>query len=153
MGLFNRKKKDTILEIPHKCQWKDMPWYMEIHYDGSEKTASYQIIEPYICISGCGKRVDKVLEKEEWHNIDVATREKYYEEIREKYKNYLKPRAVVEDMINDILLVQDKAHLEMVEKLRDIPHKGCGTSTGMNEVKKNEMDTGEMGYQWRGCID
>ena len=134
-----QEKKLVIPELPHKCVFKDMPWYMEVEYSGRDKTASYKIIEPYICINGCGKRIDKILEQESWQNIDSSTRDEYYDKIRKRYKKYLKPRAVVEDMINNILLVKDPGHLEMIEKIRGIPHRNCGTSAEMKQVKETKF--------------
>jgi len=146
MGIFSRKKKNTEEENPklefefkHEHTWKDMPWYMEVLYDGAERTASYQIIEPYICIT-CGERQNKVLEKESWHNITVEAREKIYEAIRKRYHKYLRPRAVVEDMINNILLVKDPGRLEMLEKMRGTPHSGCGTSSRMKDDPRYKIE-------------
>lgn len=136
MGLFNRKKKGAditeILPIAHEHTWKDMPWYMKTWYDSGQRIAGYSIIEPYICIS-CGERKDKVLEKTEWTNINSREREEEYENIHKKYKAYLRPQAVVEDMINDILLVKDANHLDMIERLRGLPHRGVGTSSKYRE--------------------
>ena len=144
MGLFNRKKKTTSdekpLELPtlaHEHTWKDMPWYMEVEYSGTEKWAKYRIVEPYICVT-CGERKDVTLEKENWTNIDSTTRDEYYQKIRKRYRKYLKPRAVVEDMINNILLVKSPEYLEMVETMRGLPHKNCGTSAEMKQVKEPE---------------
>ena len=144
MWLFRKKKEkekepEKPLEIPvppHTHTWKDMPWYMEVLYNGNDKWASYSIIEPYICVT-CGERNDKVLEKETWRNISVEEREKEYAAARKRYKKYLKPRAVVEDMINNILLVKDPQYLDMVEEMRGTPHRRCGTSAEMNQVKKD----------------
>lgn len=146
MGWFSRRKKeieeaskDTLeieFKIPHEHTWKDMPWYMTIMYDGERKTASYSIIEPYICIK-CGEREDKLLEKNTWQNISPEAREEEYKKVQKRYKDYLKPRAVVEDMINNILMVKDVKHLEMMEKMQGLPHSGCGSSSNM---KDNETE-------------
>ena len=131
MGLFNRKKPTSTIEIPalkHEHVWKDMPWYMETWYSGTEHKASYYIKEPYVCVI-CGERKDVTLEKEEWSNITVKDREETYKEIRNKYAQYLKPRAVVEDMINDIQYVKDTEHLAMVELLLNSLHQGVGSSS------------------------
>ena len=133
MGLFNWKKKEaqhTIPELSHEHTYKDMPWYMKEYYNGPNEYAGYRIIEPYICIE-CGKRIDKVLEEASYEHITVEAREKIYKQVRDKYKKYLKPQAVVEDMINNILLVRDPDHLHMVETMRGLPHKKCGTSAEM----------------------
>ena len=72
MGLFNRKKKVPeepekveIIQPPHEHTWKDMPWYLGIHYSSSARTAGYRIVEPYICIT-CGERKNVVLEELDW---------------------------------------------------------------------------------------
>lgn len=141
MKLFNRKKNKTaeeftIPELPHQHVWKDMPWYMEVRYNGANKTAGYEIIEPYICVT-CGERKNIQLESEDWSNISVQEREKIYSKIRNRYKKYLKPRAVVEDMINNILLVKDPDYLDMVEEMRGLPHRKCGTSA---EMERQDSD-------------
>ena len=139
MGLFSKKKKQKELIIPnmpHEHTWKDMPWYMEVRYNGENKTAGYEIIEPYICVT-CGERKNIRLESEDWSNISAQEREKIYSKIRNKYKKYLKPRAVVEDMINNILLVKDPDYLDMVEEMRGLPHRKCGTSA---EMERQDTD-------------
>ena len=138
MGIFNRKKKEEQIPRPifefvaPKCkhQYKDFPWYMETSYNGAKQTASYRIIEPYVCIL-CGDRQDKVLEGDSWTNISSSIREDFYKAIRKKYKEYLKPRAIVEDMINNVLLVKDPESLKLLEKFRGSPHMDCGTSSTM----------------------
>lgn len=147
MGLFRKKKKEDSIfempELPHVHVWKDMPWYMETWYSSSDKQASYKIVEPYICIL-CGERKNKVLEQTEWTHITVNEREKIYSDIRKQYKEYLKPRAIVEDMINNILLVKDPEHLESVELLKGTPHRRCGTSAEMKRIDEAENDIGEL---------
>ena len=161
MKWFRKKKQKSVEELevpetPHQHTWKDLPWYMETYYEGSDKIAGYNIIEPYICIT-CGKRKDITLEKGYYERISSKEREIMYTEVREKYKEYLKPQAVVEDMINDILLVKDPQHLTMMETLKGLPHKNVGSSSKMikGETKlkitlpprreENEMDLGQMG--------
>jgi hypothetical protein len=142
MGLFNRKKKEdkaATVEIPtisHEHTWKDMPWYMSISYSEKDNTASYEIIEPYICIT-CGERKNVNLEHRYWSGVTPEIREKLYQKVRNRYKKYLKPRAIVEDMINNILLVKDPNHLDMVEEMRGTPHRGCGTSSAMRTRNTN----------------
>lgn len=141
MGLFSRKKKqkDLIIpNVPHEHIWKDMPWYMEYGYNGGNKTAEYKIIEPYICVT-CGERKNVTLEQETYTNISVDAREKIFRKVRNRYKNYMKPRAIVEDMINNIILVKDPQRLAMLEKMQGSPHKNCGTSAEMRPVKETEF--------------
>ena len=146
MGIFSRKKKETEQpkdidwgKMLHEHTWKDMPWYMDVAYNSTNKTASYKIIEPYICIT-CGERKNIVLEEEGWSNIDSEWREKYFTRVRRRYKKYLKPKAIVEDMINNILLVKDPSRLEMIEKMRGTPHQNCGTSAEMKQVFETDEE-------------
>lgn len=142
-----KKEQPVNIEIPippHTCIMKDLPWYMEIRYNGKEHTAGYSIIEPYICINGCGKRINKVLEECDWADISVEDREKEFAAIRKRYRKYLKPRAIVEDMINNIILVKDAKRLEMIEEMRGLPHRNCGTSAEMNRNENAENDIGYL---------
>ena len=140
MNWFRKKNKKPELSIedilpPHEHTWKDMPWYMEEEYSGEERWALYRIIEPYICIT-CGERKNVVLDKTRWDNITSVDREKFYKEVRHTYRKYLKPKAVVEDMINNILLVKDPEYLDTVEAFRGTPHRRCGTSSTMTYKKE-----------------
>lgn len=147
------EQEEIEIEVPkHQHVFKDLPWYMNVQYSGENHTASYRIIEPYLCVI-CGERKNITLEEEHYSNINSEERENIYRKVRQRYKKYLKPRAVVEDMINNILLVKDIHYLNMVEEMRGLPHKNCGTSTETLQKKetefkinvprsdKNEMDT------------
>lgn len=145
MNWFKKKKETAhqqeefkIPELPHEHTWKDMPWYMRIYYNGEHKTAGYKIVEPYICVT-CGERKNVTLEEEDYSNISVEEREKIFRRVRTRYKKYLKPRAVVEDMINNIVLVKDPERLAMLEEMRGSPHKNCGSSAEMKMVKDTEF--------------
>ena len=143
MKLFNKKKKIEekkfeIPKLPHEHTWKDMPWYMDIAYSEQDRTANYEIIEPYICIT-CGERKNITLEERSWRGITPEAREKFYQKVRNRYKKYLKPRAVVEDMINNIILVKDAQRLNMIEKMYGFPHQNVGTSAEMQQVKETEF--------------
>ena len=144
MGLFNRKKKieDTkeiiIPELPHTHTWKDMPWYMNTTYSECDKSANYEIYEPYICIT-CGERKNVLLEERHWKGLTSEQREEFYQKVRARYKKYLKPRAIVEDMINNIILVKDAQRLNMIEKMYGFPHQNVGTSAETQQVKDTEF--------------
>ena len=132
MKLFKKKEQIVPVEIPHQHTWKDMPWYMNVRFNGVQETAGYEIIEPYICIT-CGERKNIKLESEDYSGITAEERKKLFHSIQNRYKKYLKPRAVVEDMINNILMVKDPGYLDMVETMRGTPHRGCGTSADMKK--------------------
>ena len=133
MGWFSKKKKENenttplSLVVPHTHTWKDFPWYMIYSWDDEARTADYAIYEPYVCIT-CGERKDVKLESLAWTSISPDCRRKYFDEIREKYRDYLKPRAIVEDMINNTILVKDINHLRMMEERLGLPHRDVGTS-------------------------
>ena len=134
-----KKDKQEEIEVPkHQHVFKDMPWYMEEEYSGQQHIASYKIVEPYICIT-CGERKNVTLERQDWSNISAADREKEYNAVRKRYKDFIKPRAIVEDMINNILLVKDARRLNMLEKMYGYPHQNIGTSAEQMQVKEIEL--------------
>ena len=116
MGFFNRSKntKTESLEPkpvsppPKKCNHKfqDFPWYIE----GEESDDFYSrhwyhltIKEPYVCIY-CGERHDKVL----WEIKRYGSHKEAIQgldDINEKFKDHIRHRAEIEDMINDMQLV------------------------------------------------
>jgi len=137
MKFFKRKAQEVPIPFPsqkHECIFKDLPWYMTTEYSGEDNTASYEIIEPYICVR-CGKVDNVVLERERYTNITSSQREKIYAEVRKLYKDYLKPQAVVMDMINDIQRVKDRDKLQTVEKFYGIPH------SDLKDIPKIEVET------------
>ena len=115
-----------------------MPWYLVYEYDGGEKKAEYQIIEPYICIT-CGERKNIQLEGRHLAGVSYEEGMAFIKEVEKKYKRYIKPRAVVEDMINNILLVKDPEQLAMFEDMRGSPHKNVGSSARMKKSRDTEF--------------
>ena len=133
MGFFTniRKRKEEPIEItspPHKHVWKDLPWYIECGYSDRSQSGYIRIIEPYICIT-CGERKNITLESYNWESISKVVFEKNLSQLEHEYKKYLKPRAIVEDMIYNIKYVKDAGYLNMVEKTLGTPHQNCGTSS------------------------
>ena len=116
MWLFNKKKK--VEETPKPiCQhkYKDFPWYMDSSYNMDTKTAWVRIYEPYVCIH-CGHRKDILLEEVTRMGSSFEETEELKEEIWLDYEDKLQLKAIVEDMINDMVLV-DKKYIEIYEKL------------------------------------
>ena len=146
MGLFNRSKKETSKEFippplspPKKCvhKFQDFPWYIEGEESNGISTGAQwyrlTIKEPYVCIY-CGERQDKILweitrygnHKEAVQTLDVVT---------EQFKDRIKHRAIVEDMINDMKLV-DPQYLQYYHMLQGT--KDPSTSRqDIFEVKKD----------------
>ena len=98
---------------PCEHKWRDCEfWYMEFRADDS--MFDYKIFEPYVCIY-CKKRDDKLLQK----GVELISPERSADDIiREFYDRFpaLRPRAVVEDAVNDMIMV-DREHLRMVDIL------------------------------------
>ena len=98
---------------PCEHKWRDCEfWYMEFRADDS--MLGYKIFEPYVCIY-CKKRDDKLLQK----GVELISPERSADDIiREFYDRFpaLRPRAVVEDAVNDMIMV-DREHLRIVDIL------------------------------------
>lgn len=83
-------------------------------YYTASKSYNMIIYEPYVCIH-CKQRKNIILNKvyrtnETWENCI-----KEEEAIEERYKDHIKPRCIVEDMIHDFQLI-DRAYLDAFEK-------------------------------------
>lgn len=116
-----KKKEPPALIKPPPCnhKWKDFPWYTIESYDYSSRVVCFSVYEPYVCIY-CKERKDVCLEK---HKRFVGSRlnaDKYIIKRKEELGSNWKPRAIVEDMINDFQLV-DREHLKIAEALRSGP--------------------------------
>lgn len=113
---FNRKKnKNSPLPSPpcnHK--WKDFPWYIESTLFDNGKLL-VEIIEPYVCIY-CKKQKNIILKKITRSNITRSGANELICELEEKYKDFIKDEAVVNDMINDMILV-DREYLRLYEEV------------------------------------
>ena len=147
MGLFNRSKKENanakeyIPTPPQKqCNHKfqDFPWYAEGEEHGNnaygfDNWYHLTIKEPYVCIY-CGERQDKVL----WEITRYGSHKEAVEaldDICEKFKDRIRHRAEIEDMINDMKLV-DPQYLQYYHMLQGT--KDPSTSRQDNfEVKKD----------------
>ena len=124
MGLFRRKKQTDAAPAPITIEtpcdrdehlWKDFPPYL--HYDNlNVNYPVIEIIEPYVCCL-CHKRKNVIPEKFQYHH---STSKKEFmqevEHIRDLYKDILKPKAVVEDMVEDHIHL-DKLKLKYWEYL------------------------------------
>lgn len=117
----NKNKKDTkeMKEVQCCHKYKDFPWYIETniyHYD-TRKIIDYEInlIEPYVCVK-CHDRKNITLNT---MNGKRTTYEKYLQQlqaVQEKYKDKIKERPEIEDMINDMIFV-DREYLNLYEEV------------------------------------
>ncbi len=133
MSLFSRKpQRKPQPESPPKkvCdhKWTDIQdengdcWYME--YDVNDRTFSYAIYQPYVCIH-CKARKDILLEN---RVITCKRNSEAFEKLDEVKKQYpqIRPRAIVEDKINDFQLV-DRDYLHYASLvIGRLPIKGSG---------------------------
>jgi len=147
MSFFNRSKKEVPkdfipppLSPPKKCEHKfqDFPWYIEGEESGNDTYGfspwyHLAIKEPYVCIY-CGERHDKVL----WEIKRYGSHKEAIQaldEINKEFKDRIKHRAIIEDMINDMKLV-DPQYLQYYHMLQGT--KDPSTSRQDNfEVKKD----------------
>lgn len=106
MAWFKKEKaqeKATRIKIPCKHKYRDFPWYIKGIYDVNYHEYEIYIKEPYVCV-WCGERQDKVLQHIERRGTEEDCQNDI--EIFEKeYEGYIMSRAIIEDMINDMQLV------------------------------------------------
>lgn len=126
MGIFSRKKKketapakvEDIIVDPCKMFghiYKDFPPYIRYSWGGNDGNGVIKIEEYYVC-HRCHNR--KKVTLEEW-SYSNSNREHFFselEQMKKEYANLLKPQAVVEDMINDMIYV-DEQKLKYWEQL------------------------------------
>lgn len=97
------KEEVTRIEIPCKHKYRDFPWYIESSYDNDYYCYIIYVKEPYVCV-WCGERQDKVLQRIE-RTGSMEDCIKAIEALKKEYKGYIMRRAIIEDMINDMRLV------------------------------------------------
>lgn len=103
---------DTEIVCNHK--WKDFKWYYDATYNYSSNALTCTIYEPYVCIY-CKQRKDVKLEEWTKAKISFEDAQKEVEKIKEKYYDYLGPKALIEDEINDFIMV-DRDFLKIYDK-------------------------------------
>ena len=127
--MFWKKKKqeqaqahDEIIQelLKPPCQraggqhkWRDFPAY--INYD----SYSVSVCEPYVCIY-CGERKNVALERVTWNGgVKRGELQREIERMQTEYKDLVRPKAIVEDMVNDAILV-DRETLKYWGQLHNI---------------------------------
>ena len=140
MAFWNRKAKvETTTETSKPVcshKYRDFHWYIEGEYRAHPPTMfEIKVIEPYVCV-WCGHRKNQVLQ--------TVTREGKYatksemmnvtQSLMETYQGKIRPRAFVEDEINDMQLV-DRDYLRALALLH--PEK----LNGMDEDAKVALQT------------
>jgi len=120
--------KEAIKPVaPPPCThtWLDFPWYLDHswkpghdNYNPDIGESTLTIYEPYVCVH-CQKRKDVRLYSERETGVTAKRHWNKKAEWEEQYKDHLKPKPIVEDMINDAVMV-DKGKVAIVAKLRGI---------------------------------
>lgn len=140
--MFGRKKKQQQEQaaapvVKSPCEifghiWVDMPWYIEDEYNGPEGNVSkIWITEPYVC-HVCHKIKTELLQSEKQSPLSIKAHQEKVAEWKKEYKEYIKPRAVVNDMIHDLIYI-DREKLKYWEQLH-----------APKEETKEERDIGEL---------
>ena len=148
MGFFIKKKNlpevisDTeklLSKEEVKCEHKfqDFPWYIDYQiYIGDfqlRNKLTYEIKEPYVCIH-CGFRQDKVLERKVITGKSKNEMDKILQKVEEQYSDRIKPKPIIEDMVNDFQLV-DIEHLRWYHYLNGT--EDPSTSRSKNQVSSD----------------
>lgn len=116
MAFWNKKKKTApVAPTPCRHKWMDFPWYYEAKYMKDTKFFRAKIIEPYVCIH-CKERKNIVL-KEISSYISLKDANDVIESWQKTYKDKIQDKAIVEDMINDMQLV-DREYLAIAHSLQ-----------------------------------
>lgn len=118
LGKKNREQEKPILSPPKECNhmWKDFPWYIDSEYDAFSKTVDLKVYEPYVCIQ-CKKRKDVLLDSYTRYATSYDEANKIVGNRIEDYEDRIRPKAVIEDMVNDEQLV-DRQALNIIAMLR-----------------------------------
>ena len=142
MAFWNRKKTEATV-TPNKdmlygpdlkkpaCahKYRDFHWYIEGEYRAHPPGMfSIRIIEPYVCV-WCGDRKNQVLQEivREGNMASKSEMVEVTKSLMDTYGDKIRPRAFVEDEINDMQLV-DRDYLRALalihpEKLNGMDEK------------------------------
>lgn len=136
---INSSQITTKTECEHKFQ--DFPWYIESNiitgnYQNQNRL-TYRIIEPYVCIY-CGKRQDVVLEQREISGYSKSSMQAILDKVQETYYERIKPKPIVEDMINDLKMV-DVEHLKWYHYLAGTKDPSTSRDSSINKKIKLKL--------------
>ena len=115
-----RRKKELLEELAKPpCQqkggshlWRDFPAFIQWK---TGKNGYIKVMEPYIC-TYCHERDDRLLEKTEYSNLSQQRLDEIIDKLMAEYPDLIKPRVVVEDMVEDAIHV-DRMRLKIWEQL------------------------------------
>ena len=105
------KKKPIETVCHHK--FKDFDWYISREYNCCNGNYKIKVCEPYVCIK-CHYRED--IELHIIYGSGYDAYKKDTEIVKKMYEKKIKPKAIIEDEINDMLMV-DKDYLDAYYQL------------------------------------
>lgn len=112
---WQKKAQAQPKECAHK--YKDFPWYKDATYFSNWGRVELVITEPFVCVL-CGHRIDKVLLHESTDASSIKKAGEWVESRCTEFEDNIRSRAVVEDMIADMQLV-DRRFLEIAGMLEE----------------------------------
>lgn len=136
--MMEELQKPYCKQKGHYCEYRDFPPFLTYEWHGGNGEGKIAIKEKYCCIY-CHEVITKTLSELTYDHYTREDFDKDLEEIRKTYKDILKPRGIVEDMIYDSILV-DRQKLEIWDKL----HSPKKPEKEPFEFKINERNHGEI---------
>lgn len=112
---WQKPKQTAAPKVLCRHKYQDFPWYIESEYDHADRTLTLTVNEPYVCIF-CGHRRDIELEEHIRARISVEAANQYIHNVRAKYAEHIKDRAIVENLVHDAILV-DREALEIYKQI------------------------------------
>lgn len=120
-SMLFKKKSNKPEKTAKTCfhKYKDFPWYVAVtnyYKDSFSERWRVDIVEPYVCVH-CGDRKDMVL-AQYIDFYDKKSADKAANAIKIEYADHIQDKAIVEDMVNDTILV-DQQYLKFYEMVKN----------------------------------
>lgn len=125
MSWFRKKKNEepapaaepvkSWCERTGKHLYEDLPWYLLYYYNADEHQSEFEIHEVYVCHL-CHDVKDVLLSSYTMAANSLKQHNSNLESMEEKYGAYLKPHAVVMDMVQDMINL-DKERLKIWKEI------------------------------------
>lgn len=154
MGIFSNRRRikeleeklareEVKVEIKPPCEvfghnWRDFPPFLVFAWRGKNNESTIQIKEYYVCTC-CHKKETKLLLSRTYQGYDQDYFYSQINELKEEYKEILKPEAIVEDMVNDAIMV-DRQKLKFWDSLHALEQPDKEPFT----FKLNDRPYGEL---------
>lgn len=125
MSWFRKKKNEepapaaepvkSWCERTGKHLYEDLPWYIENYYNESQHKSEFELHELYLC--HLCHQVKNITLFSGWLPArNYREHSQNVEEVEREYSAYIKPKAVVKDMLNDMIYL-DKQRLSIWKEI------------------------------------